>query len=490
MSLSINNFNNVFSAPIQISTGKRKFDEISAMSNSYIPFTQRRKGPIPPLKISEVATAIEQNANVIAEPKAKKQKIQVVKNLPVQNAVAPQTKTIAPTASKTTLVVTQKKDPLAAFENWFNELTKDLNPKSKEDLVLTKELLVKGLTLLEEIPDYKSRLGQFKKLFRNGSFWLELDKSPTSNNNTDNSKTYLIVTFKEDKEYNSEGIHYDYLGLNIPLHHYLQVFEYNDKKDSYTNTKPLLKIRSCEKNGELSWIQKGKVFSGNEILDLYRMFEPLYKGQTMYIFDDSRIEVKDTDNKVVKIVLRVLFALGRYDCKTYYENLGYNEIPALNWKDPMGTPINHKVKDYTKDRDFLRNLRMKDVYTIFSSVGVHPLVDEKGKVIKNEKGEKTYPYDKRETIKKITALLDKVFPDNKSNKFYTCEKTFHDFIEGIILLKKKNLATEEEIQQTELFLEKTLLNFNSMVPKKPSDRRYISAFETLESTVIRTKVIK
>ncbi len=167
--------------------------------------------------------------------------------------------------------------------------------------------------------DVESRISSLSQLFQEvvvdnqpvKQLWLETAK-----------KTYLFVELSEDK-FKSKAFHESaFDNSEGAKHFYLSVYE-ADENNEINKDAAILSVRfSNKKHGELNWIQKGRSLTGNDVADLYFLFEKTVlkgiSGFTMYLYNDAGIEIL-IGSKVKRIDLRWQIAeLGWYEKKLGY----------------------------------------------------------------------------------------------------------------------------------------------------------------------------
>lgn len=183
-----------------------------------------------------------------------------------------------------------------------NEFEKDDEPMQKKNKIEEIEIpeysidefethlnKIKGKTAIDRLNDMASKLFQQVQLSsstKTHELWLVTSKKValfvSLSEGPFRSKAFHETAFE-----NSEGGNY----------HYLDVFE-ADENDEVGDS--ILSISYTNSHSELLWIGKRLHLSGNEIGDLYLMFEnTILNGlpnYTIYLYDDAKVKVLSEDS--------------------------------------------------------------------------------------------------------------------------------------------------------------------------------------------------
>ena len=155
------------------------------------------------------------------------------------------------------------------------------------------------------------------------------------------------------------------------------------------------KIELLGKN--ICGFKKGKQtvnLSGSYILSLVDKINKIFKVEESELSDDSRLELKDENGKVVSRALLKIIKLYEYNKTWYQKEGGY-------------LPINHlKLSQYSKDAG---KLKLKDLYGFYNDKDLRTYGLDKNQKFHNEK------FVEEEDIKEVYRILKKEKLDENSN---------------------------------------------------------------------------
>lgn len=266
---------------------------------------------------------------------------------------------------------------------------------------------------------------------------------------------FCSQAFCEDSFESSEGTTF----------HYLSMFE-GDENNEIDPDNDLLTVRFSNKtHGELKWIQKGRSISGNEIADLYLLFEKAILkdlNYTMYLYDDATIDLAiGTKTKSLVVKRSRIWTVSWYEAK-----LGYSIATIKNCKTELLTldgkveisEVSQDAEAYKKALDEVRKM----------SLSTH------------------YQFHKKYLIKakKTIAICKRVF-GNQFNIENT-SRTLQDLQKGLSEVAHKN-NKNTQLLKDQLFLTDTIFKHYATPNPGKIETAYLNNLYTIDNTRILSK---
>ncbi|SVC91033.1 uncharacterized protein METZ01_LOCUS343887, partial [marine metagenome] len=180
---------------------------------------------------------------------------------------------------------------------------------------------------------------------------------------------------------------------------YCLKFELKENKQhpDYKNFRGFKKSYIHNINKNVCGIKRSKYLlslSGSYILNLVDKINKIFKVEESELSDDSRLELKDENGKVVSRALLKIIKLYEYNKTWYQKEGGY-------------LPINHlKLSQYSKDAG---KLKLKDLYGFYNDKDLRTYGLDKNQKFHNEK------FVEEEDIKEVYRILKKEKLDENSN---------------------------------------------------------------------------
>lgn len=276
---------------------------------------------------------------------------------------------------------------------------------------------VEGISLDKRI----SSLGSLFKEVDNKTkqMWLETVK-----------KTYLIVELSEGG-FKSKSIHESSLDNSLGTNHYYLSLYDMDENEIINEQSKILSMRFSNKlHGELIWIQKGRTLTGNDVADLYHLFEKTIlkgiSGFTWYLYDDAKLDVK-IGPKIEKMDLKLAMLSSS---KSWYETkLGYSIAKVDNFKleveDKSKKGIFSVSQDpltHEKALNVVQTLTIAECYSIYKKYKAD--ADILTAIYKRAFGDDTNVTDSSKTLQELQKVVSEKARNNKKDLQATRDQFF------------------------------------------------------------------